>query len=199
MPRLTLKEYEQAKMLWAQGEHTLEQLSKKFDVTGNALYRRFQKDGVKKGQDVHRVKNALTEAMDERIADQAKEWAAVTIESKELHLKSANSLTRRAMYEIKKCIEEQKPLSAIQDILKSLNIAAKIVNLNYNSIEKILGLDKQDDSDEEKLTRFEIVPMTLDDVEAERQRQKLESGEDDDELTDLGDDTDELELVEEAK
>lgn len=173
MPRLTPTEWDSASQMWASGDFTLDEIAERYDITPAALHRRFQKAGVEKGQ----AKETLQKAMQQSIESKANQKAAELIEMasqvKELHIKGAQMLSKRLMYEIKKATEDGRSLAMIRDDIRSIQDASKTLQTNYQTVERILHLDREETPDDE-IPELVVRRMTNEDVAELRDQQSRE-------------------------
>lgn len=172
MPTLTKDQWLQAKSLWAAGTHSLRQLSEEFDVSVNALHRRFQKEGIVKGSSVTNPKRAILNAVRVKDAERAAELATIGVEAKEMHVKVASMITKKIAMEFKLAADRGQEVATVRDNIKTLLEASKAVQTNYTTINDILGLDRL--SEEDEIEAFEITELSPEDIRAMREEQSRE-------------------------
>ena len=200
--RLTPREYARAKTMWQSGDYSLKEISDTVGVSATALSRRFKRDSVAKGSDAKKVSAAVKRAIEKTSAAQAEELASTAHDIKMLALKSIELFNKKNYADIVACIKANRPLAEIQGDLKALKIASEIVNLNYGTGARILGLD-QDLNMEDELPELQIHIMTENDVAELREQQRREeavaNGEiDDDDLLDTDLTADDLDALDKA-
>ncbi len=186
--RLTPREYARAKTMWESGEYSLSEISDAVGVSATALSRRFKRDTVEKGSDAKKVSAAVKRAIEKTSAAQADELASTAHDIKMLALKSIELFNKKAYSDVVNAIKDKTPLGQKIHDLKALEIASKIVSINYSTGARILGLDQTLNPDD-ILPELQIHLMTENDVELLREQQRLEereaSGESDDEDLEL--------------
>lgn len=184
--RLTPREYARAKTMWESGEYSLSEISDTVGVSATALSRRFKRDTLSKGSAAKKVSAAVKRAIEKTSAAQAEELASTAHDIKMLALKSIELFNKKNYSDVVNCIKTGKPLADIQGDLKALEIASKIVALNYGTGARILGLD-QDINMDDQLPELQIHIMTENDVAELREQQRREEAEANGELLDEDD------------
>lgn len=174
--RLTPREYARAKTMWQSGEYSLSEISDLVGVSSTALSRRFKRDSVSKGSDARKVSAAVKRAIEKTSAAQADELASTAHDIKMLALKSIELFNKKAYSDVVNSIKNKKPLSENLNDLKALEIASKIVSMNYATGARILGLDQNLNPDDE-LPELQIHIMTENDVLELRDQQRREEAE----------------------
>lgn len=185
MAKLTSEQWLKAKAMWASGNFRLSDISEQFNVTINALHRRFKKEGIEKGQDKDLHQKAIQEVV-AKAASHTEELVKVTLESKEMHLKGSIAISKKLLLLMREANESNKAISTIHGDIKALLDAQRVLDQGYRNVEKILGLDKKDD-DKEDLPVLEVVTMTSEDVKELRDEQRLADLELNGELDDIDD------------
>lgn len=199
--RLTPREYARAKTMWQSGEYSLSEISDLVGVSSTALSRRFKRDSVSKGSDARKVSAAVKRAIEKTSAAQADELASTAHDIKMLALKSIELFNKKAYSDVVNSIKNKKPLSENLNDLKALEIASKIVSMNYATGARILGLDQNLNPDDE-LPELQIHIMTENDVLELRDQQRREEAEangefiDEDDISALSDS--DIEAMDEA-
>lgn len=173
MPRLSAPDFEKAAKMWASGDYTLDELAEKFDITPAALHRRFKDAGVEKGEARQKLQEAISQSLDNKAKEKAAELMEMASQIKELHLKGTTSLSKRLLYEIKKATDEKKPLASIRDDIRAIQDASKTLQTNYQTVEKILKLDREETPDDE-IPDLVVRRMTDADVQRLRDEQSRE-------------------------
>lgn len=181
--RLTPREYARAKTMWQSGDYSLKEISDAVGVSATALSRRFKRDSVSKGSDAKKVSAAVKRAIEKTSAAQAEELASTAHDIKMVALKALELFNKKAYSDVAKSIKDNTPLSEKLNDLKALNEASKIINLNYNTGARILGLDQALNPDEQ-MPELQIHLMTENDVEELRKQQRREEAEANGELDD---------------
>lgn len=200
--RLTPREYARAKTMWTSGDYSLKEISDTVGVSATALSRRFKRDTLTKGSDAKKVSAAVKRAIEKTSAAQAEELAATAHDIKMVALKALELFNKKAYSDVAKSIKDNTPLSDKLNDLKALNEASKIINLNYQTGARILGLDQALNPDEQ-MPELQIHLMTENDVEELRKQQRREEAEangeiEDDDLLGTELSADDLDAVDEA-
>lgn len=180
--------------MWESGRFKLEEISKEFGITPAALHRRFTRNGIKHAANAEVEKRAIQQAISDRVQENEELLDMIT-EVRELNLKGSMMLAKRTLLTIKNAIDNKTRLESIEGDIKTLERASKVLNINYNTAEKILHLDREDD-DTDDLPELEVTPMSQEDIDAIRASQREEEemilGKDGDEDLDLDDLEDQL-------
>lgn len=200
--RLTPREYARAKTMWTSGDYSLKEISDTVGVSATALSRRFKRDTLTKGSDAKKVSAAVKRAIEKTSAAQAEELAATAHDIKMVALKALELFNKKAYADVAKSIKDNTPLADKLNDLKALNEASKIINLNYQTGARILGLDQALNPDEQ-MPELQIHLMTENDVEELRKQQRREEAEangeiEDDDLLGTELSADDLDAVDEA-
>lgn len=200
--RLTPREYARAKTMWTSGDYSLKEISDTVGVSATALSRRFKRDTLTKGSDAKKVSAAVKRAIEKTSAAQAEELAATAHDIKMVALKALELFNKKAYADVAKSIKDNTPLADKLNDLKALNEASKIINLNYQTGARILGLDQALNPDEQ-MPELQIHLMTENDVEELRKQQRREEAEangeiEDDDLLGTELSADDLDAVDDA-
>lgn len=200
--RLTPGEYARAKTMWQSGDYSLYEISDTVGVTVTALSRRFKRDGVSKGSDAKKVSAAVKKAIEKTTAARADELAKTAHDIKMLALNGIQLVTKKTIFEVQAAIKANTPMGEKLNDLKALNEASKIINLNYGTGARILGLDEKL-VEGDALEELQINLMTENDVEELREQQRREEAEangelDDDDLVGTELSADDLDAVDAA-
>lgn len=181
--RLTPREYARAKTMYQSGEYSLAEISDTVGVSASALSRRFKRDTVERGSDARKVSAAVKRAIEKTSAANAEELAQTAHDIKMLALKSIKLFNTKNYSDVAKQIRDGKPIAEILGDLKALEVASKIVALNYSTGARILGLDRDINPDDD-LPELQIHIMTENDVAELRENQRREEAEESGELDD---------------
>lgn len=169
--KLTPEQYAKAKSMWASGHYTLKAISERFNISIQALQKRFARDGITKGMSAEKHAKAVEKAMEKSIVNEAEETARLIREEKETALKLSEQLKKRTFFEIAKTSKEGLPLAAAESNLKVIALAHKILDSSYSLSSRILGIDRIDAADQD-MPVLRIEEMTADDIEEVRQAQR---------------------------
>ena len=168
--RLSPREWVALEAIWEAGDMTLITIAEKCGLSPRAVQGHMAAHkiirGIKKGE--------LRKRADEAIAIAHADDAAILItrirETKEEHFKMVDGLGKLTWAEIIKAKKELLPMASITMNLKALDIA--ITNIKKIREEKwaLLGLDKEDASEDEGLPDLVVSELTADQVMALRNR-----------------------------
>lgn len=174
--RLSKAEYAKAKAMWVSGRHTLNEISEVSGVSTTALWRRFNRDKVKKGEAADKMEEALNKEIAKIVtqSDFFKEYAEEALKIKAANLRALKVIDNRTFYEIGKATREEKSLALIEGELKTLDTASKIISRNYATLHKLMNFDDLNSADGDQLPEFIIRTMNDDDVAEVRKQQQAE-------------------------
>lgn len=167
--RLTPAEWEQVKLLWEYGNHTLADLSKQFGIRPDTIQRRLKDDNVEKGARAHEIQAAASDAVHEEIAKQAAENVKRITETRNDHYRYAEALARMTMAEIVSAKSAGAAFSTKDANIAALGKAAKTLEILRKERWVILGLDREDGDPEDmdELMISELSPQQIEAMQAE--------------------------------
>ena len=168
--RLTPKQWGMCEALWESGEATLEDLSKKFGISGPGIHNHMKRRGIKRGAKAEKHKQRVAEAVTKAAVDDAAIVAARIRETKEEHYKMASGLAKLAWAEILKAKQDNMPVATALPNLKALDSAMTVMTKARMERWAVLGLDRADYVDEDGLPELLISELTADQVEELRNR-----------------------------
>lgn len=174
--RLTATEWARAEAMWASGDYTLEKLSETFEITKQALVAHFKKHKVKKGSAQNKMREALERQLAAKQAKSAVEEAQFIENTRVEHAKYVENVSKRAMYLIGKAAQDGVRFEQILNDLKALEVTSRILSNNYSTLEKIIGLDKKNDL-EEDMPILQVIEITADQIAKMREAQRDEDAE----------------------
>lgn len=169
--KLSPDQYARAKAMWASGRYKLQEIATSFDVSIQALQKRFRKDGVTKGMDNDKHAKAVEQAMEASIVNEAEKIAKIISEEKETTLRLSDQIRKRAAFEIAKVTRDQVPLAAAESGLKTLKLFQQIVDGAYGISSRVLGIERIDEKSDE-IPTLRIEEMTDADVQEIREVQR---------------------------
>lgn len=158
--RMTPAQWAEARAMWATGEFTLEQIAEKFGVARETLSRRFNKDGVKKGQSA--IDKKVEAEIIEKAAKNVDKWAERSEQARESYFKSLEMLHKLTVATLGKAHQEKKLFSAQAD-LKAIQLAAITLDKVRSNQWAVLGLDKEGAEDDE-IPELLVRSLTPDEV-----------------------------------
>lgn len=167
MPRLTPTDWDKACQMWASGDFTLDELAERFDITPAALHRRLKNGGVEKGQAKEQLQKAMQQSIETKANQRAAELIEMATNVKELHLKGSQMLSKRLLYEINEATKKGRPLALIRDDIRAIQDAAKVLETNYRTAERVLRLDREETPDDEIP---DLVVRRMNDADVQRLR-----------------------------
>ena len=188
--RLSPTEWEQLKLLWEYGDHTLTDLSDQFGIRPDTIQRRLKEDGIEKGARAHEVKNATATAMHEEMAKQAAENMKRVVETRNDHYRYAEALAKMTMSEVVEAKNSRQAIATKDANLAALNKAAKTLEVLRKERWILLGLDRED-GDPEDMDELLISELSQEQIDA--MQAEMRGFEYQDPLSDLSEDKDYVE------
>ena len=174
--RLTTSQWKRMGAMYELGEATIRELSEKYGPRPEHISRKFKKLGYKRHRRVKEQSKKVEAALDKVIEDDAKKWADRIAATKEEHYEQVTTLNRLAMTEIAIAKKEGRPFATVDPNLKAIYRAIQINKTTREERYSILGLDKEDESEDmPELTIRELTQAEVDDI---RQKQEAETGDD---------------------
>ena len=163
--RLTPAEWEQVKLLWEYGNHTLADLSKQFGIRPDTIQRRLKEDNVEKGARAHEAASSAVNAVHDEMAKQAAENVKRIVETRNDHYRFAEVLARMTMGEIIAAKNAKQAFATKDANLAALNKAAKTLEVLRKERWVILGLDRED-GDPEDMDELMITELSQEQIDA---------------------------------
>lgn len=163
--RLTPAEWEQVKLLWEYGNHTLADLSKEYGIRPDTIQRRLKEDDVEKGARAHEVASGVVNAVHDEMAKQAAENVKRIVETRNDHYRYAEVLARMTMGEIVSAKNANQSFATKDASLAALNKAAKTLEVLRKERWVILGLDRED-GDPEDMDELMITELSQEQIDA---------------------------------
>lgn len=188
--RLTDSAYAEARELYELGKMRLSELGEKYDVSRQALWRRFKADGVEYGSRASEVqaavsagvKQATTQtaaqqvAQAERYNEKRAEWIEETRVSGYRALKQADMLAKKIVAD---AVKNSAAMATTDDDLKAVHRFQKI--LVENTLTRLDILRANEIIDEDDLPTIQFEDLTDDDILAHhRENGLIDEGEDPD-------------------
>lgn len=168
--RLTPKQWAEAEALWASGEVTLPDLSKKFGISDQALHKHMKRRGIEKGAKAEAHKKKVEEAVTAAAVDDATILAARIRETKEEHYKMATAIAKMSFNEILEAKRNGSPVAVATNNLKALDNAMNVLTKARMERWAVLGLDRADSFDDEGLPELLISELTAEQIQELRNR-----------------------------
>jgi hypothetical protein len=171
--RLTDSDYVEAKELYELGKMRLSELGEKYDVSRQALWRRFKADGVEYGSRKAEVQAAVSAgvkaattqvaaqqvAQAERYNDKRAEWIEETRTSGYRALKQADMLAKKIVAD---ALKASASMASTDEDLKAVHRFQKI--LVENTLTRLDILRANDLIDEDDLPEIHFEDLTDDDI-----------------------------------
>jgi hypothetical protein len=171
--RLTDSDYVEAKELYELGKMRLSELGEKYDVSRQALWRRFKADGVEYGSRKAEVQAAVSAgvkaattqvaaqqvAQAERYNDKRTEWIEETRTSGYKALKQADMLAKKIVAD---ALKASASMASTDEDLKAVHRFQKI--LVENTLTRLDILRANDLIDEDDLPEIHFEDLTDDDI-----------------------------------
>lgn len=175
--RLSPAQWEQVKLYWEMGTHTLAQLSTEFGIRADTIQRRLKADGVEKGAKAHEVASATKDAAQDELAKQAAENLQRIHSTKDDHYKWAEAIAKLVMAEIIDAKTSKSAISLKDANITALGKAAKTLEVLRKERYAILNLDK-DDGDPDEMPELIISELSEDQIkEIQDAMRGVQSGE----------------------
>lgn len=160
--RLSDIEFEEARDLYERGRMGLGEIADKFNVSRQALSKRFKNAGVVRGSRVKeevKAANQAFQAVVERFAERRADWIEETRLEGVKTLKQIQLIARKTVLDQ---IKAQKPLGEIDDDLKAIQRFNKII---IDNVEASLGVLRANEHiDEDDLPILGIEDLTNEDI-----------------------------------
>lgn len=178
--RMTPAQWAEARAMWASGEFNLDQISEKYGVSRETLSRRFNKDGVKKG-DAAIDKKIEAEIIEKTITN-AEKWAERGEQARESYFKAMDMLHKMT---VKTIVDAQRGsgLFTAQPDLKALQMGATTLGIIRQNQWAVIGLDK-DLGDDDAIPELLVRSLTPEEVQKIR---TMQSQLPEDDIIEIGD------------
>jgi hypothetical protein len=157
---MTASQKAEACALWAAGEMTLVDLSKKFKKNPSTLKNLFEREGITKGQNAKAIQEQVAKAVAENMVDDAAVIAQRARETKEQHYKMAAGLSNLTWMTIMKAREENRPMGSLTNDMKALKSAAEILRITREERYAVLGLNEKVTDDDSELPDLIVQELT---------------------------------------
>lgn len=160
--RLSVEEYERAKILWQRKGSTLAEIAEELDVSVHGLHRRFKRDGITKNEHAHLEQQAVQRRIQQTAGDSAQEMITRSEMVKELALKGVEQGVKLSIKIATDLIREKKPIENMERDQKAIN--AYMSNMKTAMALCTDIVNQYEELDESNLPVLEIRQMTDDDV-----------------------------------
>jgi AcrR family transcriptional regulator len=177
--RLTPEQYERSKLMYRTGKYTLEDLAKEFGVSKTAMFKRFKKDKVKKGENKEFIDEIVKEEVQKQFGDIdfLRENAEKFFEVRTKMLGAIDVFERKQMAIVLKAHQNKENIAIHEDEIRVLGMLAANTNKNINSISKLREVDLDIDlaaaEPEEYVVRV-ITDSEVADMQREQEEQERE-------------------------
>lgn len=163
---MTEKMWLEAEELWAAGDITLDELSKKFGgISPSHLSITLSRRGVKKGSRVEAMRDGVRAVLDEKAAQRAIVAAARASETKEEHYRYSQTIAKLAMKVIAEHANAGKSLGLAVQPMRALREAATVLEITRKERFIVLGIEGGEIASDD-LPSLVIEEMSEDDIKA---------------------------------
>ncbi len=166
--RPTKMKWAEAESIWEAGLMTRKNLAEKMGVSERSITRHMSDRGLIQGSKAKDSKDRMAEAIKQSSLDDVAILAARIRETKEQHYKLADNFAKLTWEEILKAKRENLPVSTATNNLKALDIAFTTIKRVREEKWAVLGLNKEDEQEEDGLPELVVSEMTAEEVEAVR-------------------------------
>lgn len=163
-PRLTPAQWAEIEAKWRSGEYTLSMLEEEYGTRSETFSRYFKKKGIAKGSDS--VGEMIRESLKSDAEIRARARAQKIEERKDSYDTWAQNIGRLTMKEVLSATREGRPLSIIEDNIKTLQRASAVIQKCFDVTSRALGLEKDDDISDEipNLVFGELTPAQVNEL-----------------------------------
>ncbi|EOY9900449.1 DNA-binding protein [Klebsiella sp. 10982] len=184
--KLTPAQWVEVEVKWKSGEYTLSALEEEYGLRTETFSRYFKKKGISKGSDS--VSDMIRESLKSDSEQRALARAKLVEDRRDSFDKISNQIAGLTMKEIHAARSESRPLSVIEDNLKSLQRASAIIGKCFDISSRALGLEREEMAGDEipNLVFGELTPTQVQEL------RKMDEG------NSLSDDLEELEELEKS-
>lgn len=162
---LTPKKQAEMIGLWESGEFTLADLAEKFGLATNWVCQFLKKRGVVKGSAAVDHAKAVADEVAKASFQDATILAGRIRETKEEHYKMASGMAKLTWSEILTAKQDKVPFSTVLNNLKSLDTAMNVLKKSREERFAVLGLNKDDDGEENEIPQLIVEELTPDQVQ----------------------------------
>lgn len=170
--RLTIAEYEEAKLMRQRDGVTVKEIAEKFEVTVGNLSKRFKKDGIVKGELSQLHRRAIERRSVERAAARADEIVSILMTNEEIASKGITLLERHIMQLFGESQKRNRPFGQYMQDVKALKIAIEALKLGGNFAREVIA--HYDKRDEQTLPELPVMVMDEQAVAEMRRREDEE-------------------------
>jgi len=174
--RMTDAQWTDCKLKWASGQYSLPELSKLYGISKNAIWRRLDRAGIKKGQDAGSYENAAKQKALEETGNAAAERDSrirnKAIETEEFLLNAVDGVARAGLNAIVAARKGGLPISVALDDVKTAKEAVGMFKQAVETLQKIRGEDKVE---EDELPHLMVSGLTEQDIQDIRKTQSEEA------------------------
>ncbi len=165
--RMSPAQWAEARAMWVSGEFTLDQIAEKYGVTRETLSRRFNKDGIKKGEAA--IDKKVEAEIIEKATKNVDKWAERGEQTRESYYKALDMLHKMT---VKTIVDAQRGsgLFTAQPDLKALQMSATTLGMIRQHQWAVIGLDKEL-GEEDDIPELLVRSLTPDEVQRIRMMQ----------------------------
>lgn len=167
------KEWRDAEIMWASGDYTQSDIADKLGVSGQAVYQHMRTKKIEKGSMKDQLAEEASKKARDVMAEEMEKLVSDAMDSKKLAVKALLALQRLATQKVKEASDKKAPLATVHGEIKTILDLMKVQDFATFSIDRALGLDKENPMDDnlESLTFYDL---TADDIEEIRRKQREE-------------------------
>lgn len=166
---LTVSQKAEAAALWRSGEYTLEELSKKFGKTPEALSRLFKRMGAVKGEAAKEAAKKRDEMLEAKMLADAEETMRRILKTREDHYKMSQAIAYMAFKELQQAKAAELDVARLKDVMVVYKMVGEIVGNSRREIFDILNVEKHDQLQEnDQLPDLTVRELTGEELKALR-------------------------------
>lgn len=172
--RLSRKQWTDAEAIWTSGDMTKETIAEKFGISPRSVQRHMSEFGIVRGsRSAEILKDVEAELARAHVEDTAILLARIR-ETKEEHYKMVSGLGKLTWAAILTAKQEGKPIATALPDLKALETAIGNVKRVREEKWAILGLDKEDATEDDGVPELTVSELTAAEIEELRSRDHTE-------------------------
>lgn len=174
--RLDGAQWADAKIKWRSGQWKLTDLAGLYGITPNALWKRFDRNGVKYGSDAETYEAEMATRQLEEVAKEAAERDAARRSKKndieDFTLKAIDSVNKAVIKRVSDLMKSGGGLSGAFDDIKAGKEIALMLKNNVETVKRIIG---EEELDEEEMPVLRILGLDKGDVEQIQEEHRKEN------------------------
>lgn len=165
--------------MYRTGNYSLDEVAKKFGISKAAIFKRFKRDEVKKGEHKDFIDKTVEEEVKKQFGDLdfLRENAQKFFEVRTKALQAVEIIERQQMSAMLKAHNEKRNLATIEDEIRVLGMMASNTNKNITSITKLREVDLDIDLAAGEPEEFIVRVISKDEVDEMARIQEAEDRE----------------------